>query len=75
MPRTRIEVLPVPTVTKEMLATAICKLSDSANELLASGLNEKAILVLLADSSKMSKKSIKKVLDAMAQLRADYTHA
>lgn len=75
MSRTRIEVLPQPTVTKEMLSTAICKLSDSANELLASGINEKAILVLLADSSKMSKKSIKKVLDAMAQLRADYTHA
>jgi 2-phospho-L-lactate guanylyltransferase (CobY/MobA/RfbA family) len=74
MQKTRIEVKPEPTVTKEMLSTSICKLSDAANELLNSGLNEKAILVLLSDYTKISKKTVKKVLDAMGQLRAEYTH-
>ena len=62
-------------ITKDVLAKAICNLSDATNQLMASGLNEAAIVVLLQDSTKQSKRAIKRVLDAMSQLRADYTHA
>lgn len=61
-------------VTKDVLAKSICDLSDATNKLMASGLNESAIIVLLQDSTKQSKRAIKRVLDAMSQLRADYTH-
>lgn len=74
MPRTVIQIKPEASVTKEMLASAIIRLSDSSNELLNSGLNERAILALLFDSTKISKKTCKKVLDAVGQLRSDYTH-
>lgn len=62
---------PVP---KDVLATAICKLSDNTNKLITSGLNENAVIVLLADSTKLPKRDIKLVLRALGQLRAHYTH-
>lgn len=75
MPRrvnvTQDEDAPVP---KDVLANEICRLSDSANKLLASGLNEKAVVVLLHDATKIPKNKITAVLDALAQLRTDYTH-
>ena len=76
MPREQIKVTqdPKAPVAKEMLATAICKMSDATNQLLLSGLNHDAIVVLLVDKTKMSKRSIRRVIDAMGQLRADYTH-
>ncbi len=76
MPRTRIAVVQDPdeVVSKEVLAKAICDLSDAANKLLLSGLNEKAIIVLLRDATGQSKGAIKRMLQAMSQLRADYTH-
>lgn len=61
-------------ITKDILAAQICKLSDSISLLYNSGLNEAAILVLIGDSSKLSKRMIKRVLDSIAQLRADYTN-
>ncbi len=76
MPRTRIAVVQDPdeVVSKEVLAKSICDLSDAANKLLLSGLNEKAIIVLLRDATGQSKGAIKRLLQAMSQLRADYTH-
>lgn len=76
MPREKINVVQdeEKPVSKEMLATAICKMSDATNQLLLSGLNHDAIVVLLVDKTKMSKRSVRKVIDAMGQLRADYTH-
>lgn len=76
MPRTRVAVVqdPEEVVSKEVLAKAICDLSDGVNKLLLNGLNEKAVVVLLRDSTGCSKGTIKRVLQAMAQLRTDYTH-
>lgn len=62
-------------VDKDILATAICKLSDAINQILLSGLNEEAIIVLLRDQTGISKRDIKLVLHSLGQLRADYTHA
>jgi 2-phospho-L-lactate guanylyltransferase (CobY/MobA/RfbA family) len=74
-PNVKINVVPNdPKITKDVLATTISKLSDATSALLNSGLNEKAILTLLADSTKLSKKSIKRIIDAINQLRADYTY-
>lgn len=75
MPRTRINITQGDdVVSKDVLAASICKLSDSVNQLLVSGLNEKAIIVLLQDSTGCSKRTIKTVIESMGQLRADYTH-
>lgn len=63
---------PIP---KDVLADAICKLSDSANALLLSGLNEKAVVALLQDATHIPKKKIQTVLNALGQLRQDYTHS
>jgi hypothetical protein len=75
MPKTKINVVQdeeMP-VQRDVLAKAICDLSDSIGKLYASGLNQNAVIVLLQDSTKQSKKSIKRVLDSISQLRADYT--
>lgn len=61
-------------VTKEVLATAICKLSDNTSKLLQSGLNHKAIVVLLRDATGLPKTKINMILNAINQLRTDYTH-
>lgn len=65
------EEAPIP---KDMLAAAICKLSDCVNKLLLSGLNEDAVIVLLKDSTGLSKRNIQLVLNSLSQLRTDYTH-
>lgn len=62
---------PIP---KDVLADAICKLSDNTNKLLLSGLNEEAIVILLVDSTKLSKGKIRHVLQALGDLRLKYTH-
>lgn len=62
---------PIP---KDVLADAICKLSDNTNKLLLSGLNEEAIVVLLVDSVKLSKSKVRMVLRALGDLRSRYTH-
>lgn len=61
-------------VAKDVLATEIVKLSDSAVKLLQSGLNQKAIVVLLRDATGLPKNKINVVLNALSQLRATYTH-
>ncbi len=76
MPRPKVNVVqdeetPIP---KDILANEICKLSDAANKLLLSGLNEKAIVVLLKEETGLSKRDIVLVLNALSQLRNDYTH-
>lgn len=73
MPKVKIE-NPDNEIPREVLAKEICKLSDAINKLLLSGLNVKAIVVLLRDSTGLSKRNIQAVINAIAQLRADYTH-
>ena len=61
-----------PPETTEVLAEAIVRLGEAARKLRADGLNERAIIVLLNDYTKIGKKDIKIVLDGMRQLRAWY---
>lgn len=60
---------PVP---KEVLAEAIVKIGAAADALKASGLNEKAIVILLSDATKVGKPDIRAVLNGLRQLRAWY---
>lgn len=60
-------------VEYEVFAHSIVKMSDAMNALLKSGLNWKAIVVLLKDRTKLSTKAIEKVLRALQELRSTYT--
>lgn len=63
-----------PIKVNENLAKAIVKLSDSSNAILNSGLNERALITLLHDYTSVSKRTIKKVLEGMTELRSNYTN-
>lgn len=58
--------------TTEILAEAITRIGDGFRELQASGLNRKAIVVLLRDATGLGKRDIETVLDALARLRGWY---
>lgn len=60
---------PVP---KDILAEAIVKMSKAVQDLKRSGLNEKAIIVLVQDITKLPKSDIRAVLNAQYQLAKDY---
>jgi len=64
-----------PVQVNKSLAQAIIRLSDTSNAILNSGINEKGLIALLHDYTGISKRTIKKVLDGMGQLRAEYTNA
>lgn len=55
------------------LSTAIRQMSDGVTRLLASGLNRRAIVTLLADSTKVGRRDIERVLDGLADLEKDFT--
>lgn len=57
------------------LATNIRKLSEGVEKLLASGLNRKAVVVLLKDHTGVSQKTINTVLDGLQELAKKYTVA
>lgn len=61
-----------PPESKEILAEAITRISESFAKLSASGLNQNAIIVLLHDHTKISKRDIKLVLDSLTRLRGWY---
>lgn len=60
-------------VEKTVLATSIVRISTAVEALRASGLNERAIIVLVADKTKISKGVIETVLDGLGDLRRTYT--
>lgn len=60
---------PVP---KEVLADAIVRMSEAVTGLRRSGLNERAIIVLVADKTKIGKGIVEDVLDGLASLRETY---
>lgn len=64
-----------PPETTEILAEAIVRIGDSVRKLNESGLNRKAIVLLLHDYSKVGKKDIETILDAMPRLRGWYCRA
>lgn len=64
----------VPLVAEDTrkLGDAIEQIEVAIKALNKAGLNHHAIVVLLADSTKLSKKVINKVLDGLAKLSEDY---
>ncbi len=60
---------PEPT---EVLAEAIVRIGSAMDKLKASGLNEKAILVLVHDACKVPKREIKLVFESLRKLRGWY---
>lgn len=60
----------IPT---EIMADAIVKLSETSARLLASGLNRRALHVLLKDASGVAMSDISKVLNVLPQLATLYT--
>lgn len=58
--------------SKEILAEAIVKISESLDSLQRSGLNKNAIIVLLQAATKLPQRDIRTVLDALPRLRAWY---
>jgi len=60
---------PVPA---EIMAQAIISISDSMKKLNNSGLKRKAIVALIHDQSKISKRHIEIVLNNLESLRQDW---
>lgn len=60
-------------VEQEVLAAAIVQISDSVKKLYASGLNKRAVVALIADDTKLGKKTIETVLNSLSDLRKSYT--
>ena len=64
---------PVPVVpigsSELTLADAVRKVSDGAEALAKSGLNKKAIIVLLCHETKLSQNTVKLVLDALPRMK------
>ena len=58
--------------SKVVLASAIVNIGNAAKKLGDSGLNEKAIIALLHDATKLPKRDIKTVLDSLKQLERCY---
>jgi len=61
-----------PPETKEILAKAIVSIGKAADKLLLSGLNKRAVLVLLQAETKLPQRDIKIVLEALPKLEQWY---
>ena len=61
-----------PAETKIVLAEAIVNIGNAAKKLNSSGLNERAIIILLQAETKLSRRDIKLVLDSLKQLESWY---
>lgn len=57
---------------QDALAKAIVAISTAAVKLAATGLNRKAVVVLLADSTGLAKRTITAVLDGLEDLKQAY---
>lgn len=64
---------PEQPVEREVLATSITKISAAFQALKTSGLNRDGILVLLHDRTRLPKKTLNDVLNALEQLKRAYT--
>jgi len=61
-----------PPVEKEVLAEAIVNISKGMTGLLKSGLNKRAITLLIQDHTGLNRGAITAVLDALPQLEKMY---
>lgn len=58
----------------ESLVVGIVTIKKAMEELMKSGLNKRAIIVLIQDRTKLSKEHIEKTLDALCHLEKWYTN-
>jgi len=61
-----------PPETKEILAEAITRIGTAFEELQKSGLNRKAIIVLIQAETKLPRRDIETVLNALPRLKGWY---
>lgn len=61
-----------PPETKQVLAESIVKISEGFNAMVRSGLNKQAIIILLQAETKLPRRDIRTVLDALPRLRGWY---
>ena len=61
-----------PPESKEILAEAIVNIGNAAKKLQASGINKRAIIILLQAETKLPQGTIRLVLDALPQLERWY---
>jgi hypothetical protein len=61
-----------PPESTEILADSIVRISESLDKLSESGLNHKAIVILIQAATKLSKRDIEAVLDAQKRLAGWY---
>ena len=59
-------------VSTEVLATAIARIADGFAKLTSSGLNRRALLVLVSASSGVNRRTVEVVLTAIEGLKAEY---
>lgn len=71
-PRVKVKKSEDQPETKEILAEAIIRIGEAFAKLQESGLNRKAIVILIQAETKISRKDINTVLDALNQLRGWY---
>lgn len=61
-----------PPESKEILAEAIVRIGDAFSALQKSGLNKRAIVILLQAETKISQRDITTILDALPRLKGWY---
>lgn len=64
---------PEKPIADGILAESIVAISSSMNKLLKSGLNRRAIVALIHDDCKWSKRTISEVIDSIANLENNFT--
>lgn len=64
---------PIPEFqSAETIAQAIVKVADATQAIYKSGLNEKALILLISEASGVCKRDVKYVLSNMFHLKATY---
>lgn len=66
--------VPEPEHNNDTLAKAIVKISDGMDRLLASGLNRRAVMILLKYETGLSLRNVETVCDSLASLAEKYTN-
>lgn len=61
-----------PPESTEILAEAIVNIGNATKKMMSSGMNKKAIIVLIHDKTKLPKSTITTVLDSLPQLERWY---
>lgn len=61
-----------PPETKEILAEAIVRIGKGMKQLTDSGLNKDAVLVLLYEQTKVAKRDIRAIIEALPRLAGWY---